>query len=203
MGPVDPNGIYTFVFPQTTTLTMPNLLSSIFTVSSCTGFGGYHDNALAHLDDGGTRQIAYAAIPTCMGATVDDLTGVVSHEWVEAATDPVLAGPNGAFTFTGGPQAATEPWWRYVGGDDAWDKLAPDLRERMRASSQTIFGIELGTYERYLPDHETLAAAASRMRLLVSAYGPPPYTEAARRLGQRLGGDVEMTPGMALEDVWT
>src|SRR3954452_1656225 len=52
---------------------------------------------------------------------------------------------------TGGPKAATEPWWRYVAGDNAWDKLAPDLRERMRASSETMFDIELGTYERYLP----------------------------------------------------
>jgi pimeloyl-ACP methyl ester carboxylesterase len=96
---------------------------------------------------------------------------------------------------TGGPKAATEPWWRYVAGDDAWDKLAPDLRERMRASSETMFGIELGTYERYLPNDETLAAVAPRVRLLVSADGLPPYSEAARRLGQRLGRDVESTPG--------
>jgi pimeloyl-ACP methyl ester carboxylesterase len=96
---------------------------------------------------------------------------------------------------TGGPEAATEPFWRYVAGDDAWNKLAPDLRERMRASSETLFGIELGTYERYLPDDETLAAVAPRVRLLVSADGLAPYTEAARRLGQRLGSDVETTPG--------
>jgi pimeloyl-ACP methyl ester carboxylesterase len=95
----------------------------------------------------------------------------------------------------GGPEAATEPWWRYVAGEDAWNKLAPDLRERMRASSETLFGIELGTYERYLPDDETLAAVAPRVRLLVSADGLPPYAEAARRFGQRLGRDVEITPG--------
>ena len=95
----------------------------------------------------------------------------------------------------GGPEAATEPWWRYVGGEEAWDKLAPDLRERMRASSKTLFGTELGTYERYLPDDDTLAAVALRVRLLVSADGLPPYAEAARWLGQRLGRDVEITPG--------
>ena len=92
---------------------------------------------------------------------------------------------------TGGPQAATEPWWRYVAGEDAWDKLAPDLRERMRASSETLFGIELGTYERYLPDDETLAAVASRVRLLVSAdglgplYRGRPLARAAARQGCR------------------
>jgi hypothetical protein len=58
-----------------------------------------------------------------------------------------------------------------------------------------LFGTELGTYERYLPDDETLAAVAPRVRLLVSADGLAPYTEAARRLGQRLGRDVDTTPG--------
>jgi pimeloyl-ACP methyl ester carboxylesterase len=96
---------------------------------------------------------------------------------------------------TGGPQAATEPWWRYVAGDDGWDRLAPALRARMTASAGTLFGIELGTYERYLPNDETLTAVAPRVRLLVSADGLPPYTEVARRLGQRLGRDVETTPG--------
>jgi pimeloyl-ACP methyl ester carboxylesterase len=96
---------------------------------------------------------------------------------------------------TGGPPAATEDFWRYMAGDDAWNKLAPELRERVRASSETLFGIELGTYEQYLPDDETLAAVAPRVRLLVSADGLPAYTEAARRLGQRLGRDVEITPG--------
>lgn len=95
----------------------------------------------------------------------------------------------------GGPRAATEPWWRHVAGEDAWNKLAPDLRQRMRASSETVFGMELGTYERYLPDDQTLTAIAPWVRLLVSADGLAPYAEAARRLGQRLGRDIEMTPG--------
>ena len=96
---------------------------------------------------------------------------------------------------TGGPQAATEPFWRYVSGEEGWDRLAPELRERMRASSETLFGIELGTYERYLPDDETLATVAPRVRLLISAEGLPPYAEAASRLGQRLATGVEITPG--------
>ena len=82
-----------------------------------------------------------------------------------------------------------------MAGEDAWNKLAPDLRERMRASSETLFGIELGTYERYRPDDETLTAVAPRVRLVVSADGLAPYTEAARRLGQRLGREGETTPG--------
>jgi pimeloyl-ACP methyl ester carboxylesterase len=113
---------------------------------------------------------------------------------VDAVRAPLRAQIRSAME-TGGPRAATEPFWRYVAGDDAWDKLTPQLRERMTASSETLFGIELGTYERYLPEDETLAAVAPRVRLLVSAGGLPPHTEAARRLGQRLGQDVESTPG--------
>ncbi len=112
----------------------------------------------------------------------------------DAARAPLRARIRSAME-TGGPQAATEPWWRYVAGEDAWNKLAPDLRDRMRASSDTLFGIELGTYERYLPDDQTLAALAPPVRLLVSADGLAPHTEAARRLGQLLGRDVETTPG--------
>ena len=118
-------------------------------------------------------------------AFVDDLDAVRAP--LRARIRPALE--------TGGPQAATEPFWRYVAGEDAWDELAPELRERMRASAETLFGIELGTYERYLPDDETLSAVAPRVRLLVSADGLPPYAEVARRLCQRLGGDVEITPG--------
>jgi hypothetical protein len=39
------------------------------------------------------------------------------------------------------------------------------------------------------------AAIAPRVGLLVSADGLPPYAEAARRLGRRLGRSVETTPG--------
>ena len=74
-----------------------------------------------------------------------------------------------------GPAAAIEPFWRYVAGDNGWITLAPALRERMRASAGTLFGTELGTYERYLPDDEKLRGVAQRVRLLVSADGLPVY----------------------------
>ena len=94
-----------------------------------------------------------------------------------------------------GPAAAIEPFWRYVAGDNGWITLTPALRERMRASAGTLFEIELGTYERYLPDDEKLRGVAERVRLLVSADGLPVYREVAARLGERLGLDVETTAG--------
>src|SRR5690242_5303376 len=116
------------------------------------------------------------------------LRGAILHEPalfallddLEAVRAPLRARIGRAME-TGGPKAATEPWWRYVAGDDAWNRLEPDLRERMTASAKTTFDIELGSYEQYLPNDETLAAVAPRMRLLVSADGLPPYAEAARR----------------------
>jgi hypothetical protein len=77
-----------------------------------------------------------------------------------------------------------------VAGDDAWDKLAPDLRERMRASSETAFGVGLGSYERYLPDDATLAAVAPSVRLLVSADG---LALLARRPADSGSGSVRMS----------
>jgi hypothetical protein len=126
LGAFDPQGIYTFVFPASTTLTMPNpVLAILGNVSSCTAFGGYHDNAPLPLDDGGLAQIAYAAIPTC-DTSVDTLTETLSHEWIESSTDPYLSG-DGGFTFAGGPQAAyftVDPdhaIWAVMGGGEAGD----------------------------------------------------------------------------------
>jgi pimeloyl-ACP methyl ester carboxylesterase len=58
-----------------------------------------------------------------------------------------------------------------------------------------LFGVELGTYELYLPDERALAAIGAPVHLLVSAEGRPVFAEVARRFGQRLGADVAVAPG--------
>jgi hypothetical protein len=58
-----------------------------------------------------------------------------------------------------------------------------------------LFEVELGTYELYLPDEETLTSLGPRVRLLVSADGLPFFAEIAGRLGKRLGVGVATTPG--------
>ncbi len=95
----------------------------------------------------------------------------------------------------GGTSAAIERFWCYVAGDDGWQRLAPALRERLAATADTLFGIELGTYERYLPDEETLAAISTPVRLLVSDDSLPFFAAMAHRLGERLDVDVAATPG--------
>lgn len=95
----------------------------------------------------------------------------------------------------GGPPAAVEAFWRYMTGDDGWDRLAPTLRERLRARASTLLEIELGTYEHYLPDDRALAAIPVPMRLVTSEDSLPVFAEVAGRLGKRLGADVATTQG--------
>lgn len=96
---------------------------------------------------------------------------------------------------SGGPPAAVERLWCYVAGDDGWNRLAPALRDRLRATAGTLLGIELGTYELYLPDDETLAAITAPVRLLVSEDSHPFFAEIAGRFAKRLGVDIAITPG--------
>ena len=58
-----------------------------------------------------------------------------------------------------------------------------------------MFEIELGTYELYLPDDDTLASIAARVRLLVGTDSAPMFVQIAGRLGERLGVNVATTPG--------
>ena len=58
-----------------------------------------------------------------------------------------------------------------------------------------MFEVEIGTYERYLPDERTLAAISVPVQLLVSEDGLPVFAEVAGRLSKRLGVEVATTPG--------
>jgi len=102
----------------------------------------------------------------------------------------------------GGLPVALERLFCWVAGDANWERLEPALRERMRATAETFFGVELGSYEGFLPDDETLAATAVPVMVLVSEQTHAVYGQAAGRLAQRLGVEVTHTPGthMAYHD---
>jgi pimeloyl-ACP methyl ester carboxylesterase len=95
----------------------------------------------------------------------------------------------------GGPPAAAERFWCYMAGDEGWQRLAPALRERIRATAGTFFGVELGTYELYLPEDETLGSISPRVQLVVSEDGLPVFAEIARRLAKRVGVGITTVPG--------
>lgn len=94
-----------------------------------------------------------------------------------------------------GPSAAMERFWCYVAGGYSWDRLEPALRERLRATAGTLFGVELGTYELYLPGDEALAAIAVPVLLLVGEDSLSFFAPIAARLGRLLGADVVTVPG--------
>jgi pimeloyl-ACP methyl ester carboxylesterase len=134
--------------------------------------------------------------------------GAVLHEpaLVRLFDDP---GARGAVTVVvqqgleaGGPSVALERLFCWVAGDANWERLQPELRERMQATAETFFRVELGSYEGYLPDNATLAAVAIPVMVLVSTQTHAVYGQAAGRLAERLGIEVTRTPGthMAYHD---
>ncbi len=79
-GKVDPNAIYTFIFPEGTVVEGGDC---------CNSYSAYHDEHAV----GGTK-IAYSIVCTCPGfdgpgvSTLGSVTTALSHELVEAVTDP-------------------------------------------------------------------------------------------------------------------
>ncbi len=83
-GPADPSTIYLFVVPEGSTVdTQPG--------TCCDDFGGYHGEAMS-----GATTIPYAVGCSCPGflgitvTSVDERTTAISHELIEAATDPFV-----------------------------------------------------------------------------------------------------------------
>lgn len=65
----------------------------------------------------------------------------------------------------------------------------------MLASAGTYFGNEIGKFDNYLPDDDTLASIAGPVRLLVGDDSLPYFAQAAGRLAARLQVDVTCVPG--------
>jgi hypothetical protein len=129
-GTPDPQAIYTIVYPSTTTITQPNPVSTLLgTVDSCKAFLGYHDDTQATIGDAGATTFAFAVIPTC--GPLDSITQTLSHEWIEAATDPLVTSGS-TFTLTGGTNAAfygpdgDHLVWALLGGGETGDMCEPE-----------------------------------------------------------------------------
>jgi len=85
--PATGNPVYVLYLPSTTAV----ILQGQDTCSA--GIGGYHDSV-----DVNGNPVAYAIIPRCGNAPLEDSTLTASHEIDEATTDPY---PNGASAFHG------------------------------------------------------------------------------------------------------
>ncbi len=100
--PID-GAIYTLFYPPTTTISLATSTTPTPDAgadggdagrprnggqTSCRGFGGYHEDVRI-----GGKLVSYAVIPQCAKfgplTGADVVTGTSSHEWIEAATDPL------------------------------------------------------------------------------------------------------------------
>ncbi len=93
--------------------------------NSCQAFGGYHDEGT----DSAGNPIVYSLMPRC-DPSLDSLTVVTSHEFVEAATDP-LPFSMGAWQDTDNEHAI----WMFVPGGELGD-----MCEYVHAADQMLIG---------------------------------------------------------------
>ena len=105
-----------------------------------------------------------------------------------------LAQQIGSRRDAGGPSAGLEGFWRFVAGDSNWERLEPDLRERMLGNAETFLDVER-SLEDFRPDDATLEAIAIPVQVLVSEECLPFMAEVGEWLVARLGGQVARTPG--------
>jgi hypothetical protein len=100
------NSIYVVYYPESTTITSNG-------GASCYSFGGYH--SFFSLDGG---YVVYAVIPTCAGVpgsvntTEDTIDEAFSHEFIEAATDPVQLPTSAGYVLSDYTSA-----WTYTYGE--------------------------------------------------------------------------------------
>ena len=93
------------------------------------------------------------------------LSGAIFHEpaFPSGIPDPgpVLAGRKALIEegmARGGPRAAMEAYLRWVAGDEVYESLDPQLRDRLLGNAEVLFGIEMAAYLAYEPTPGQLAA---------------------------------------------
>jgi hypothetical protein len=157
-GTADPSTIYMFVIPQGTMLDAGGLC--------CQDYDGYHDEASV-----GTTRVPYAvtcACPGIDGPNVNDLqqlTVVISHELVEAATDPFVQS-NPAY---GETDLANIVWTITTGGEVA------DMCE----FNSDSFIVPQGSTYMIQRSWSNKAAMEGKNPCVPSPYGADPFFNAA------------------------
>ena len=93
------------------------------------------------------------------------LQGAIFHEPVFPSGIPDIGAVNAARKkrieegmARGGPRAAMELYLRGVAGDEVYESLDPQLRERLLGNAEVLFGIEMAPYLAYDPAPSQFAA---------------------------------------------
>jgi pimeloyl-ACP methyl ester carboxylesterase len=95
----------------------------------------------------------------------------------------------------GGPKGGCEAFLRFAAGDEAFEALDQQLRERLLGNGEIFLGTEIGVMEPYQPDEATLAAIEVPVRVMVGDESAPFFAETAQWLAGRLNVEVEGLPG--------
>lgn len=190
-GTPDPETIYTIVYPTTTTITLPG--GALGNAQSCSSFGGYHQDFITSVTDGGTPQdFPYAVVPTCTNVpgftTQDELTGALSHEWAEAATDPYPAtnqGANSAYAQVDSNHFA----WEALGGGGEIGDMCVGSQSPFFMSTEVGFTVQrIWSNKAAKAGHDPCAPAPSGVPYFQSA---PLLNTNVQFTSQFIGGTID------------
>jgi len=104
-------------------------------------------------------------------------------------------------TARGGPRGATALFLRSVGGDEVYESLEPELRERLLGNADVLLGIEMGPYLAYEPTPAELAGLRTARAVTAGADNRPTDApghwryESAQWLADQLNTELVELPG--------
>jgi pimeloyl-ACP methyl ester carboxylesterase len=102
----------------------------------------------------------------------------------------------------GGPPAAMESFLRFVVGNDVFESLDPDLRDRMLGNGEVFFSLELEAVRSYLPTPEQLGEVRVPCVVAAGVDNRDPtgslhwFYESSQWVAGHLGAQFIETPGM-------
>ena len=136
------------------------------------------------------------------------LRGAIFHEppYAAVTTAPEEVGATlqrvvGEGMATGGPPKATELFLRMVAGDETYESLDPELRNRLLGNGEVLFGMELEAVLAYRPTPEQLAEVKVPCVVASGVDNRDPaathhwFYEASQWLANGLGAPLVETPG--------
>jgi pimeloyl-ACP methyl ester carboxylesterase len=157
------------------------------------------------------RVAPVAAFGTSGGGTIgtelmlrqpDVLRGIVLHEPVLVA--PFMAPEEAVKSLapvvepamaSGGPRRAVEAFVRHFATDANYERLEPEMRERMLANADAFLGVELQAFLRYKPASAALLASRVPMRVGIGTTSVPDAVGGAHWLADVLGVGLTTIPG--------
>jgi pimeloyl-ACP methyl ester carboxylesterase len=95
----------------------------------------------------------------------------------------------------GGPRGGSAAFLRFFVGDEAFENMDAQLRERMLGNAEIFFGLELDAIGPYRPDEASLATVEVPVRVMAGSESPPHLVEVSRWLAAHLKVELETLPG--------